>query len=189
MANESYLIECKIKRRFKLPDGTPAYGSDVRIGKKTYKFRPKEDGAHVCAVEDASHVERLLRIPEAYRLYRPDSDDDDAVEQVAATDPGDPGFDVVTEMVGDDDTADAGSESDGGEDIDPLIAEAMSDPVGASNRAIERWAKSRGINAASKKAIEDYGRTHFGVDLDRRNSPVNMLRDLIAAELSDIDPA
>lgn len=45
-------------------------GSIVEFPGKTYHFKPQEDGRHVANVEIEAHIERLLSIPEAYRLYR-----------------------------------------------------------------------------------------------------------------------
>jgi hypothetical protein len=53
-------IECKLKR-----EG----GSFVELGKNTYHFAPREDGAHVATVAIEAHQERLLSIPEAYKPY------------------------------------------------------------------------------------------------------------------------
>lgn len=54
-------IECKLQR---------VGGTHVEIGVKKYHFAPREDGAHVADVEDESHQDRFLSIPEAYRMYR-----------------------------------------------------------------------------------------------------------------------
>lgn len=55
-------IECKLKR-----DG----GTHVTIGTTNYHFESQDDGAHVADVGVDAHVDRLLSIPEAYRMYRP----------------------------------------------------------------------------------------------------------------------
>lgn len=54
-------IECKLLR-----EG----GSFVLLGTTEYHFAPQEDGAHVAFVKDEEHVDILLSIREAYRLYR-----------------------------------------------------------------------------------------------------------------------
>ncbi|MFN8760253.1 MAG: hypothetical protein ACK5XA_15770 [Tagaea sp.] len=55
------LIECLIKR--------PG-GSVVELFGTEYHFVPAIDGCHVCDVEDPAAVDRLLQIPEGYRLAR-----------------------------------------------------------------------------------------------------------------------
>lgn len=54
-------IECILQRKG---------GTVVELPGKTYHFAPQEDGKHVADVEVESHIERLLMIPEAYRLLR-----------------------------------------------------------------------------------------------------------------------
>jgi hypothetical protein len=56
-------IECILRRN---PPTTVILGS--LAGDKHYKFQPDELGRHVCEVEDAQHIARLLSISEAYRL-------------------------------------------------------------------------------------------------------------------------
>lgn len=58
------LIECKLHR--------PG-GSKVDIGGTEYHFKPDDVGQHVCLIEDVDHRDRLLSIPEAYRLPRVDT--------------------------------------------------------------------------------------------------------------------
>ncbi|MGH2343384.1 hypothetical protein ACRC7T_18115 [Segnochrobactraceae bacterium EtOH-i3] len=79
------LIECILHR--------PG-GSQVDLGTAIYHFAPDETGRHVADVMNEDHVDRLLAIPEGYRLARsvtaqlpagtvepagssPDPDDDD----------------------------------------------------------------------------------------------------------------
>lgn len=54
-------IECKLQRKG---------GTQVLIETTNYHFAPREDGAHVAAVENEAHEARFLSIPEAYRVYR-----------------------------------------------------------------------------------------------------------------------
>lgn len=54
-------IECILQRKG---------GTVVELPGKTYHFVPQEDGKHVADVEVESHIERLLMIPEAYRMLR-----------------------------------------------------------------------------------------------------------------------
>lgn len=54
-------IECILLR----PGGTL-----VELPGKTYHFAPQDDGRHVADVSIEAHIERLLSIPEAYRLLR-----------------------------------------------------------------------------------------------------------------------
>jgi len=54
-------IECKLKR-----EG----GTTVTIGADTYHFAEQADGAHVADVAKDEHIDRLLSISEAYRVYR-----------------------------------------------------------------------------------------------------------------------
>lgn len=43
----------------------------VRLGSSVYQFAVNSEGAHVCDVNDQTHLARLLSIPEGYRLYMP----------------------------------------------------------------------------------------------------------------------
>lgn len=54
-------IQCKLIRE----GGTRAEVFGVE-----YHFIPQEDGAHVAVVENDTHVERFLSIPEAYGIYK-----------------------------------------------------------------------------------------------------------------------
>jgi hypothetical protein len=54
-------IECIIRRKG---------GSIITLSEKTYHFVPQEDGRHIAEVTDENHVERFLRVPEAYRIAR-----------------------------------------------------------------------------------------------------------------------
>lgn len=54
-------IECILRR----PGGT-----HVELPGKTYHFAPQEDGKHVADVAIEAHIERLISIPEAYRILR-----------------------------------------------------------------------------------------------------------------------
>lgn len=54
-------IECKLKR-----EG----GSFVELDKISYHFALQPDGAYVALVDRADHQDRLLGIPEGYRVYR-----------------------------------------------------------------------------------------------------------------------
>lgn len=44
-------------------------GTKVELDGLEYHFQPLEDGAHVANVEDKSHIDRFLSIPEGYKLY------------------------------------------------------------------------------------------------------------------------
>lgn len=54
-------IECKLQR-----DG----GTHITLGQDEYHFSPQPDGAHVAEITNEEHIDRLLSISEAYRLYR-----------------------------------------------------------------------------------------------------------------------
>lgn len=54
-------IECILRR---------TGGTHVELPGKTYHFQPQEDGKHVADVTVEAHIERLISIPEAYRLLR-----------------------------------------------------------------------------------------------------------------------
>lgn len=58
-------IECTIQRQG---------GSTVTLGTTDYHFSPLADGCHVAQVEPIAHQDKLLSIPEAYRLYRGDGE-------------------------------------------------------------------------------------------------------------------
>lgn len=70
-------IECILHR----PGGTV-----VEFPGKTYHFQPQDDGRHVADVEIEAHIERLLSIPEAYRLFRTRETDEAALVVTPATD-------------------------------------------------------------------------------------------------------
>jgi hypothetical protein len=44
-------------------------GTRVDLGGLQYHFEPLEDGAHVAEVTEPAHVDRLLSIPEGYKVY------------------------------------------------------------------------------------------------------------------------
>lgn len=54
------LMQCKLIR-----DG----GTVIELEGKEYHFKPNAAGDHVCEIDDESHVDRLLDIPEGYRPY------------------------------------------------------------------------------------------------------------------------
>lgn len=54
-------IESKLKRQG---------GTILPFGAITYHFLPYTDGAHVCEIANEEHIDRLLSIPEGYRVYR-----------------------------------------------------------------------------------------------------------------------
>ena len=45
-------------------------GTVIHIGEAMYHFHERPDGAHVAEIEDQYHVDRLLGIPEGYRIAR-----------------------------------------------------------------------------------------------------------------------
>lgn len=54
-------IECILKRKG---------GTTIGIGDSIYTFAPEQaDGPHVAEVANPEHAQRLLGIPEAYRIY------------------------------------------------------------------------------------------------------------------------
>lgn len=55
-------IECILKR---------AGGTQIVLGKTSYHFKPDDQDRHVANVEDADHIEILLRIPEGYQPLDP----------------------------------------------------------------------------------------------------------------------
>ncbi|HTN66415.1 MAG TPA: hypothetical protein VL051_09565 [Burkholderiaceae bacterium] len=69
-------IECVLKR-----DG----GTQINLGAALYHFQPQADGAHVASVDDDAHIERLLAIPEGYRIYRGSKAKQDVAQQPAPT--------------------------------------------------------------------------------------------------------
>lgn len=54
-------IECILRR---------SGGSHITIGAAEYQFAPDAEGRHVADVSDEDHIDRLLSIPEGYRLLR-----------------------------------------------------------------------------------------------------------------------
>lgn len=44
-------------------------GSRIDLGTMEYHFEPLDDGAHVAEVEIEAHIDRLLSIPESFRVY------------------------------------------------------------------------------------------------------------------------
>lgn len=53
-------LECILKRK---------EGTRVELGGLEYHFEPLADGAHVAEVADNAHMDRLLAVPEAYKVY------------------------------------------------------------------------------------------------------------------------
>jgi len=161
-------IECKIHRRWQDAEGNPVEGSDIDIGGTLYRFRPNDKGAHVCEVTDSKHIQRFLQIPEAYQIYEGGEPTPPSAPEVPEEDTG---FEVVTELV------DEGPSGSPGK-----IPVAIEDPDGASNKALEQWAVSRGIAFKNKGHIEDYAKLHFQAGLDRRMNVYNMIRELVKLE-------
>lgn len=54
------LIQCLIKR---------IGGTRAEIDDKQYHFKPNELGDHVCEVADNKHVQRFLKVDDAYTIY------------------------------------------------------------------------------------------------------------------------
>lgn len=63
-------------------------------------------------------------------------------------------------------------------DSEPKDNNGVIDSEEMDNKAVIDWATDHKINPKSKTDIEDYGR-RVGIELDRRMSPVNMLRSAI----------
>ena len=68
-------LECKLIRD---------KGTRVELDGVEYHFEPLADGAHVAEVEHKDHIDRLLGIPEAYRLYHGDLEPTEKPGKVAA---------------------------------------------------------------------------------------------------------
>lgn len=79
-------IECILLR----PGGT-----FVELPGKTYHFAPQDDGRHVADVKIDAHIERLLSIPEAYRLLRTGKDEPETALVPADDKPVVPDLDVT----------------------------------------------------------------------------------------------
>ncbi len=170
---ESALIESLIRR----PGGTT-----VTLGDEDYSFEPNDKGAHICEVVDADHAERLLAITEGFAIYVPGSKPAKTPKQDRTQIVEDQGFDIQEESVDallDADDADA--------ERDPLELEAVTDPDKATNRALQRWADNRDINHRNKQAVLDYADRVFGVELDKRLSAINMVRELVKYENQAIE--
>lgn len=45
-------------------------GTDVKLGNAVYRFRPDEEGRHVCDVENEDHIGTFLGIKEGYRIAK-----------------------------------------------------------------------------------------------------------------------
>lgn len=168
----SHTIECLIRR---------AGGTLVTLGEDEteYNFQSNEHGAHVCEVDDDDHAQRLLSIREAYAIYTPGSKPA-KVKKPVIEEPIDEGFDVQEELV---------DAIDPDQGPDELEAEALKDPIAASNRAIQRWADNRGLNHRSKVAVADYAMHTFGMELDKSKTALLMTRELIQLELAAIEEA
>lgn len=68
-------IECKLRRNG---------GSRIELGGIEYHFEPLKDGAHVAEVENEAHIDRLLEIGEAYRVYHGEDAPEGKPQTVAA---------------------------------------------------------------------------------------------------------
>lgn len=132
------LIECKIRRK---------NGTDVPMGDELYKFKPRKDGAHVCEVEDPTHIQMFLMVPEGYKLH--------GAGDVKAPEPVKEKFSEP-----DDDTMDFGFET-----LDDW-----------TNKKLSAFAESLGMNAKSKESIFDIAVQQFDVKLDKRKQPPAMIR-------------
>lgn len=133
------LIECKIRRE---------KGTTVELDKNTYKFKPGKDGAHVCEVENPAHIQRLLMVPEAYKIHGADD-----VEPIIKEEP--------SEFNGPDDNT-------GDFNFDTLDQ--------WTNRKLSAFAESVGMNPKSKESISDIAMEQFDVKLDKRKQPPAMIR-------------
>lgn len=162
-------IECLIQRKG---------GTVVTLGEDEieYHFKPNAHGAHVCEVDDDDHAQRFLSIREAYALYEAGKKAGKPPKKVIE-EPKDEGFDVQEELV------------DATDPEDELEAQALADPIAATNRAVQRWADNRGINHRSKTAVADYAMNTFGMQLDKSKTALLMTRELIQLEAAAIEEA
>lgn len=151
-------IRCKLERKG---------GTEVDMGDgRSYCFAPDpETGAHVANVDDRGHLSCLLAIADAYEVWE-----------------GDPG-ELATirrqELAGVKPSGVTGDEPE-----NPRDDRLPDDPEQWTNTQCEAWAKSQGLNPKSKKDLTDYARDNYGVDIDRRRNPANMIREIAKASVA-----
>lgn len=56
-------------------------GTTVDLDGQQYHFAPTEEGPHACEIENEDHIDRLLAIPEGYRLCRLKTTEMEVVER------------------------------------------------------------------------------------------------------------
>lgn len=85
-------IQCILRRK----GGTKVTFGNNLAKQKTYHFKPvdgdDDQSPHVCNVDDIEHADRLLSIPEAYRLFRGDSGHVDKIEVTKGADDNEGAF-------------------------------------------------------------------------------------------------
>ena len=144
-------VECKIRRK---------KGSNIDIDGVIYKFRPDKSGAHVCKVDNKTHLQRFLMIPEAYKIAG--ADDVEPIKKVEDKEP-----------TVDDDTTKFELET-----LDQW-----------TNSKLLAWARSLGMNEKSKESIADVALDQYDIKLDKRKQPAGMLRQLAEFFRDDVEQA
>lgn len=164
-------IECKIKR---------AGGSDIQIAGKTYEFRPDELDRHVCDVQDKKAIQRLLSIPEGYRIV---GDDDDSIDnypdQVKADPAGNtlnPGDPLSDDIVLDDEEVETFNEDD---EPDPDAEEA--NDLAPTDETSTGDTQDGDEDLIDPEAVKTEWEMVFGKKAGRRTTET-MLKDLREAE-------
>lgn len=160
-------IECKIKR-----EG----GSTIELYGKKYEFLPDELNRHVCEVEDKKAIQRLLSIPEGYRIV---GDDDDETEYPQDVDTSGntlaPGS-LTDDIVLDDEDVENFNEED---EPDP---EEQDETGLAPNEENSTGDTDEGDDdLADPEAVKAEWEQVFGKKAGRRNT-ATMLKDLREAE-------
>lgn len=157
-------------------------GTEVEIDGTTYHFTPDKDGVHTCEVKNQAHAKLLLGIPEAYALaVDPSSlpEEEQLLAQQASTSDSDDDSDTENDLPPPPEDTD---EDDGEFDM-TLVATDM------TNDLLNRYARSRGFNHKSKKAIADYALDNYEEALETAGSgiqPADLIRQVYMLEQAEI---
>ena len=162
---------------------------------RVYDFERAEPGAPLlCEVSHPGDIMRFLSIRNGYWPHGDEAEaearekygwtDEDAPASGEAMAAGQP--DIVDDIIGDDD--DAADPTYTGEDDDDLVPPASAitteSPDVPDDKAAGEvwfdWGRSLVDNPEDKDALEAYARQNYGLELDKRRSPLTLLKDIAA---------
>lgn len=186
------------------PDPAAVRRGETRI----YEFARNDAGAVVCDVTHEGDIKRFLAIREGYAPHGEDARaearktyhwrEDLPNQQVEAPAAGQP--QVVLEMVDDDldDIADGDADGDDDMDLDPAVPEdgdtQRTAPLGdlpepppkdADGDLWMAYGRALVQNPKEHNQLEEYARTNYGVDLDKRWGTLRLLKEIAALQVKE----